>query len=606
MALSISMAMVLTGVPAQALAATDQLEEGGQVALAASGESTLRAETKASGTWGTCPWVLDSDGVLTISPGQGKQTGGISPWMKYKTDIKNVVFAGDDTNRVVLPSGSSDMFNEMSNLVSVEFGTADTSEVVNMAEMFNGCSSLRSLDLSGFDTSKVTDMSRMFTDCRSITSLNLSSFRTPKVTEMSHMFEGCGSLTSVDLTHFDTSMVENMWGMFKNCSSLTSLDLSSFDTSNVISMVEMFYNCWRLGTVFVGEDWSRQSLVDGESWDTVWGCWALVGGNGTRFSSEHVSSDYACADVPGTPGYFTLKIRPVPRFKNASLTIGEQIGLTFWFNLPEADDLNYSDSYVHFSIDDKAGREEDVPLFEATRDASGLYGFTFDVTSIEMAEPVATEFHYKNAGVEKTISTSFSVQDYFEAFDGQAESYSEETANLVHATADLGYYMYPYLATTQKWTPGDDYARITKHYATYDDADLDKAADGLGACGIEAELGDSGVKASVSASFDSLTAINFFLTAPEGSDFILQTSFGDLASHIETLPDGRWLVRVEGIRPQHLNEDMTVGGICNSKRFSLKTSVLGLLNLGYAKANDEAKAAFASAYFDWQAASALG
>ena len=337
-------------------------------------------------------------------------------------------------------------------------------------------------------------------------------------------------------------------------------------------------------------------------------CGSLVGGNGTGYDSKYTDSEYARVDTEEQKGYLTLKADEsvaAPAFKNASLTVGKQIGLTFWFDLPKADDLDYSESKVHFSIADKDAREKDVPLSEATRDANGLYGFTFDVTSIEMAEPVTTTFHYKDANGEKTIDVSCSVQDYFEAFDGQAGSCPEKTVNLVHATADLGYYMYPYLAGANKWAPGVDYKQIDKRYGTYGAADLKKAADGLKTHGIKAELGDSGVEASASASFDSLTAVNVFLAAPDGAKLSAEATYGGKTYDAVRQSDGRWLVRVEGIRPQFLDQPVTVTGSCGGERFSVEVSVLGLLNLGYAKADNEAKAAFASAYFNWQAADAF-
>ena len=198
------------------------------------------------------------------------------------------------------------------------------------------------------------------------------------------------------------------------------------------------------------------------------------------------------------------------------------------------------------------------------------------------------------------------MQDYFADFDAQGGARDEKTVALVHATADLGYYMQPYLARANGWAIGDedDYAQVTKRYATYGDADLAKAAEGLGAHGIVADLGDSGVKASASASFDSLTAVNVFLSAPDGAKFSAEATFGDRTFDAERQPDGRWLVRVEGIRPQHLGEDVTVTGSCDGKGFTVRVSVLGLLGVGFPKAGDEARAAFASAYFDWQAAKA--
>ena len=73
----------------------------------------------ASGTSGTCSWVIDSEGVLTISP-----TDGVSgtldsyydfytraPWNGYSEDITKVVIA----NGVHANEGCQNLFNGLKN-----------------------------------------------------------------------------------------------------------------------------------------------------------------------------------------------------------------------------------------------------------------------------------------------------------------------------------------------------------------------------------------------------------------------------------------------------------------------------------------------------------
>ena len=65
------------------------------------------------------------------------------------------------------------MFQNCTNLISVNTQDWNTSNVTNMSDMFAMCSSLVSLDLSSFDTSKVTDISFMFFGCNSLKELHL-------------------------------------------------------------------------------------------------------------------------------------------------------------------------------------------------------------------------------------------------------------------------------------------------------------------------------------------------------------------------------------------------------------------------------------------------
>ena len=136
------------------------------------------------------------------------------------------------------------MFNEFSNLVSIEFNNNfNTSNVINMSYMFNNCKAITTLDLSNFDTINVIYMDWMFSNCTSLTSLNLSNFNTSNVTNMGVMFSNCSALTALDLSGFNTSKVTNMCYMFNNCNAITTLDLSGCNTSKVTNMSYMFNNC---------------------------------------------------------------------------------------------------------------------------------------------------------------------------------------------------------------------------------------------------------------------------------------------------------------------------------------------------------------------------
>ena len=107
------------------------------------------------------------------------------------------------------------------------------------------------------------------------------------------------------LEYLNTSEVTNMKYMFYRCnnSELTSLYLSSFNTEKVTDMTQMFYGCNKLTTIYVGDGWSTTNVTS--SSDMFTGCTALVGGNGTTYSSSHVNASYAHIDVDGNPGYFT-------------------------------------------------------------------------------------------------------------------------------------------------------------------------------------------------------------------------------------------------------------------------------------------------------------
>ena len=242
------------------------------------------SENKATPGWtecGTCEWMIDDAGLLTVRPLPGLACGKLASWgiwtdVPWYSQRKSITAARVDSG------------------VSVE----------TCRYLFYGCSSLASVDLSGLDTSEVTSLSSMFTDCSSLTSLDLSSLDTSNVTSLSFMFEGCASLTSLDLTSFDISSATSLSYMFSGCSSLETLDLSSLNTSNATDMRFLFSGCSSLSTVYVSGLFTTDEV---RSSDFMFaGCASLVGGAGTTYSAAHTDAAYAHIDA-GTndPGYFT-------------------------------------------------------------------------------------------------------------------------------------------------------------------------------------------------------------------------------------------------------------------------------------------------------------
>ena len=145
-----------------------------------------------------------------------------------------------EPEKIFLNEASNRMFRDLSNLISLDVSSFDTSKVTNMEAMFAGMPSLTTLNLSNFDTSKVTRMNSMFEGVSRLTTLNLSNFDTSKVTDMEAMFGYMYGLTSLNISNFNTSQVTVMRDMFSNMRNLSSLNLTNFDTSQVTDMNSMF------------------------------------------------------------------------------------------------------------------------------------------------------------------------------------------------------------------------------------------------------------------------------------------------------------------------------------------------------------------------------
>lgn len=252
-----SIALAMTMLPAAAFAVPDD-GESQLVDVPQAPEAALVIEPQvgniATGTWGTCPWEISEDGVLTVRPGEGANTTDVnySPWIAYVDSITKVVFVRDGGKRVIAPATCTALFARMPNITEIDFSGFDTSKTTAMNEMFIQCTALTSVDFSNLDTSNVTTTMTMFGGCISLASINLSGVNTSKLRWADYMFSGCSSLESIDVSSFNTSNVTSMFCMFNGCSSLKSLDLSSFDTTNATNARNALSGCSSLRRIKLG------------------------------------------------------------------------------------------------------------------------------------------------------------------------------------------------------------------------------------------------------------------------------------------------------------------------------------------------------------------
>ena len=125
------------------------------------------------------------------------------------------------------------------------------------------------------------------------------------------LFDGASNMVIADLSGFDTSNVANMRGLFCNCTSLKSIDLSSWDTSNTIDMSQMFAANSNLATIYVGDKWTTERVIDSDFMFAE--CESLSGGYGTTFDRNCTDVTYAHVDALDTPGYLTYKTPFAPK-----------------------------------------------------------------------------------------------------------------------------------------------------------------------------------------------------------------------------------------------------------------------------------------------------
>jgi len=185
--------------------------------------------------------TASSFGVNTVSlEDEANSDYEIKAW--YDSVTKTAYYY-TEAEKIFLNDDSNAMFHNLTNLISLDVASFDTSKVSGMGNMFFGDEKLASLDLSNFNTQNLTNMDKMFYGMSSLTSLNISSFNTSKVTNMDSLFYGMVNIENINVSNFDTRSVTNMNHMFSSMHKLKQLQLpATFNTSGVTNMGYMFYN----------------------------------------------------------------------------------------------------------------------------------------------------------------------------------------------------------------------------------------------------------------------------------------------------------------------------------------------------------------------------
>ncbi len=224
-------------------AEANDIEASGATDMAAASAVDMKLDEPVSGTWGTCPWTIDTEGTLTIHPGTGENVPVVgytygslyeAPWKKYAPYIINVVLKEESGQKVVLPEVCGSLFS---------WGTGTLgSESINYT--------LKSVDLRGADFSGVKSMYELFDCDEALETITFGAdLNTQNVQNMERAFRCCKSLSAIDLSHFNTANVTNFYRMFQQCDLLTSLDLSGFNMTSATKIDDMFGSCYALQTL---------------------------------------------------------------------------------------------------------------------------------------------------------------------------------------------------------------------------------------------------------------------------------------------------------------------------------------------------------------------
>ena len=148
----------------------------------------------------------------------------------------------------------------------------------------------------------------LFSGLSGVTNIEgLVNLKTEKAKNMTDMFKNCKSLVLLDLSKMRTPNAMHFGDMFFGCSSLETLDISGFSSASVKGCAGMFRSCSKLKTIYARADFDLDS-AESDDWMFA-GATGVVGGNGTTAVNQRHCKQFCHVDVPGNPGYFTLKPR---------------------------------------------------------------------------------------------------------------------------------------------------------------------------------------------------------------------------------------------------------------------------------------------------------
>lgn len=164
-----------------------------------------------------------------------------------------------------------------------------------------------------------------------------------------------------------------------------------------------------------------------------------------------------------------------PAFAGNSLTINKSIGLNFYYDLGKFSASELAGSYVTFTIPGKNGeKDRRVGISDLTttdpKTGHTLYGFTCDLTSIQMAAKVNAVFTYTDGEETKTVSLDepISIEDYLHAIHAKPSDY-QDSQKVAAAVLNYGYHVQEYLHSANEWDYTDDetgYAKMSVDYVT--------------------------------------------------------------------------------------------------------------------------------------------
>ena len=185
------------------------------------------------------------------------------------------------------------------------------------------------------------------------------------------------------------------------------------------------------------------------------------------------------------------------------------------------------------------------------------YGFTRNVSSIQLADTITATFHY---GPGWTVTNSYSVADYVQDFEEEKEDHNDATVNLVYALADYGHFVQPMLANARGWVPGKDHAVMPGHTESYSDDEITNATEAVSRFAAKFNAAGSSINVtSMYLALDSSTTLVLKLTPADGyMGDVTYSVDGGTPENAAVLDDGRFKIALPDITAPRLGQAYSI------------------------------------------------
>lgn len=254
-----------------------------------------------------------------------------------------------------------------------------------------------------------------------------------------------------------------------------------------------------------------------------------------------------------------------PEFSGYSLILTGTVGMTFYVHIPDSTEWTKEDSYMTFAISGKGGLVSDRANFDANNminpGSTKFYGFTCNVTALQMADKITATYHVMNGSTEvKTITNTCSVEDYIKVIvKGGNSTYGERTVELAKALADYGHYVQLYLSDLRGFTLAADndnaYAPMNTYYDAFSVSDAKSAVENYG---IVRGINDDIQKITFSMLFESDNSICVYVFPKASFEGTVSATVDGNACTVTKVNSSKYQIKISSLNATQFATSHTV------------------------------------------------